>query len=119
MKKKISFPGILAIAVLLSFSLFMVWFVPSFSSVRVQLQQVKQDLETSRGRERKQQEEYDSAVEELPLVEQELDIKNPLADEAEQKLAALKARRKELRAEKKSLEAAGSESKKEGGNDGE
>ena len=119
MKKKISFPGILAIAVLLIFSLFMAWFVPSFSSVRVQLQQVMRDLETSRGRERKQQEEYDNADEELPLVEQELDIKNPLADEAEQKLAALKARRKELRAEKKALEAAGSESGKEGGNNGD
>lgn len=119
MKKKTSLSGIFAVAVLLVFSLFMIWFIPSFSTVRVQLEQAKQDLETSRGRERKQQEEYNNALEELPLVEQELEIKNPLADEAEQKLAVLKARRKELRAEKKSLESpVNSEDTKEGSFDG-
>ena len=47
---------------------------------------------------------YDRAVEELPRVQEELKEKAPLAEEAEEKVAGLKARRKELRAEKEELE---------------
>ena len=120
MKKRVSGLSLCFVFVFFVFALFMSWYIPSISSVSARIAETKQDLETSEGRERKQQEEYDKAVEELPLVQQELAEKNPVADEAEQKVADLKARRKELRAEKKALEDdAGLDKKKEGSSDGE
>ena len=84
----------------------MIWFVPSYASVRSRISETRRDLELSRGREAKQQAEYDSAVAELPLILSELEEKNPAADKAEEALAALKARKKELRMQKQELEKA-------------
>lgn len=86
------------------FAAFMFWFIPSSASLRSEIAKTQQELELNRGREAKQQYEYDSAVEELPLKLAELEEIRPLADEAEQSVASLKARKKELLAKKKELE---------------
>ena len=69
------------------------------------LADVRLSLETSQGRERKQQYEYDQVLEELPKRRQELAEVQPQAEEAAQLVTELKATRKALRAEKKELEA--------------
>ena len=104
MKKRISVFGIFCVVFFFIFAAFMAWYLPSMSSVRSKTAETRQNLETSEGRERKQQAEYDKAVEELPLVQADLEEKNPLADAAEQTVSDLKARRKELRSEKEKLE---------------
>lgn len=87
------------------FSAFMAWYLPSSSSLRSRIAETERNLETSRGRENKQQDEYDKALEELPLVQSELEIIQPQAEAAAQTAADLKSRRKELREQKQELEA--------------
>ena len=86
------------------FTVFMAWYIPSISSIRSRTAETRQSLETSRGREKKQQTEYDKAVTELPVILEELKIKEPLALEAEQKVSELITIRNELREEKNNLE---------------
>ncbi len=93
-------------AVMLAFCFFMASWVLVRSDLDFQLADVELSLETSYGRERKQQYEYDQAAAELPLTEAELAETQPLADEASGTVTALKAERKALRQEKKDLEAA-------------
>lgn len=104
MKKRLSWFSILSVVVLLGFAVFMFWYIPSSASLKSKTEETRQLLETSIGREGKQQDEYDKAVADLPVVQAELKEKQPLAEEAAQKVTELKARRKELRAEKKALE---------------
>lgn len=104
MKKKAQVFSVSCVLILFAFVVFMVWYTVSMSSLDSKIAETRQSLETSRGRENKQQAEYDKAVAELPLVQAELQEKQPLAEEAESKVAALKTRRKELRAEKQELE---------------
>ncbi len=92
-------------AVLALFCLFLVWFVPTRAGLDFQLADIDKSLETSYGRERKQQYEFDQVTAELPLVRAELAETQPLADAAEETDAALKAERRALRAEKAELEA--------------
>lgn len=106
MKKNSSLFTVFCTVIFLAFTIFMIWFVPSYASVRSRISETRRDLELSRGREAKQQAEYDSAVAELPLILSELEEKNPAADKAEEALAALKARKKELRMQKQELEKA-------------
>ena len=106
MKKKSSLFTVFCTVIFLAFTIFMIWFVPSYASVRSRISETRRDLELSRGREAKQQAEFDSAVAELPLILSELEEKNPAADKAEEALAALKARKKELRMQKQELEKA-------------
>ncbi len=106
MKKRTSVFVIFCTVFFFSFSAFMAWFIPSYSSVRSKINETYQMLDMSRGREAKQQAEYDSAVTEFSLKLAELEELNPLADEAEEALAGLKARRKELRLQKQELEKA-------------
>ena len=106
MKKNSSLFTVFCTVIFLAFAIFMIWFVPSYASVRSRISETRRDLEPSRGREAKQQAEYDSAVAELPLILSELEEKNPAADKAEEALAALKARKKELRMQKQELEKA-------------
>lgn len=106
MKKKSSLLIFFCIILFFAFSIFMIWFVPSYASVRSNISETRRELDLSRGREAKQQAEYDSAVSELPLILSELEEKNPAADKAEEALAALKARKKELRMQKQELENA-------------
>ncbi len=105
MKKRISVFSAFCVVFFFVFAAFMAWYIPSVSSVRSKIEQTQRDLDTSRGREDKQQAEYNKAVEELPIVRAELQEKEPLAEEALKTIEVLKARRKELRAEKKALES--------------
>ena len=98
-----SFPVIFAV-VMLVFALFLAWYVPSVSVRVFELEDISKSLETSHGRERKQQSEYDQAVAERPAVQEKLDQILPLLETAEQENKELKALRKELRAQKKALE---------------
>ena len=91
--------------VMLVFVLFMLWYVPSVSSRRFELADAELSLETSRGRERKQQYEYDQATAEFDPVRAELADVQPKTDAAEQKVKELKELRRELRQEKKELES--------------
>ena len=91
--------------VMLVFVLFMLWYVPSVSSRRFELADAELSLETSRGRERKQQYEYDQAVAGFDPVRAELAEVQPKTDAAEQKVKELKELRRELRQEKKELES--------------
>ena len=106
MKKKAPFFTVFCTVFFFAFSVFMIWFVPSYASVRSKISETRRELDLSRGREAKQQAEYDSALAELPLILAELEEKNPVADEAEEALAELKARKKELRMQKQELEKA-------------
>ena len=90
--------------VMLLFCVFLGYYVVSASDIRFRTEDTELSLETSRGRERKQQNEYDEAAAQLPQVRAELAETRPLADAAEQRVADLKAERKELRARKKELE---------------
>ena len=122
MKKNMSLFSVLCIVILFLFSAFMIWYIPSMSSLQASLNETRQNLETSRGREGKQMDEYNKAVSDLPVVKAELENTAPLATEAEQTVSDLKARRKELREEKKKLEeqlAQSSDITKEGKTDEE
>ena len=90
--------------VLILCCLFLVWFVPTRSNLDFQLADIEKSLDTSHGRERKQQYEYDEVVAELPRIQAELAQTQPLADEAAAAVAELKEKRKALRAEKEALQ---------------
>ena len=92
---------------------YMIWYVAALSNVRFRLQDVGKSIETSRGRERKQQHEYDETVAEIPVVQAEIDRITPLADEAKRQVQALKAERKQLREEKKKLDSESGENAKQ------
>ena len=104
MKKRRSFLPVLFAVVMLVCVLFVICYLPAVNSLRFRLEDVEKSLETSRGRERKQQYEYDEAVAAIPEVQAELDRIIPLNDQAKQELQDLKAERKRLREEKKELE---------------
>ncbi len=102
--------------VMLVFCLFLGWYIPSRGELDFQLADIELSLETSYGREKKQQFEYDEVTAELPLTRAELAETQPLADEAEAAVTALKEERKALRAEKKALEEARKEKENSGEN---
>ena len=93
-------------AVMLAFSVFLAASVILRADLDFQLQDTAVSLDTSRGRERKQQYEYDEVCEELPRTRAELEAVQPEAQEAAETVQQLKDERKALRAEKKELEAA-------------
>ena len=101
--------------VMLVFVLFMLWYVPAVSSLRFDLADARLSLETSQGRERKQQYEYDQTVAGFEPVRAELAQVQPQTEAAKQKVDELKALRKELRQEKKDLESRLNETVQEGG----
>ncbi len=103
MKQKHPF-SLLFTAVMLAFVIFLVWYLPSVGQLRFQLSDAELSLETSRGRERKQQYEYDQTEAEIPEVRAELNEVQPRAEAASEEVAALKAQRKQLREEKKARE---------------
>ena len=105
-KKKGTLLTGLFIAVMLLFSAVMAVFVPLRSGLNFSLEDTARSLETSRGRERKQQAEYDEVTAELPRVREELRETQPRAEAAAEEVKRLKEVRKQLRAEKKALEAA-------------
>ncbi len=100
--------------VMLVFCFFLSWYVLSRGEMDFRLADIELSLETSYGRERKQQYEYDEVTEKLPLTRAELEETKPLAEEAEAAVRALKEERKALREEKATLEAALKETEKSG-----
>ena len=113
MKKKGSF-SLCCVIILFAFAGLMAWHTVSMSSLAAKTEDARQQLEISRGREARQQSEYEKAVQDLPLAKERLEEIKPRTEQAASDTAALKARRKELRAEKKSLqEAAGSSTDQE------
>ena len=93
--------------------LFIVWYLPAVSQRRFQLEDTQKSLETSLGRERKQQSEYDETVAALPEVEAELERVLPLTEVAKEEVKSLKKERKALRKEKKELEGTDSSGQQE------
>ncbi len=117
MKHRSVFPVLFSI-VMMIFVAFLLWYIPAVSSLRFTLNDKQQSLETSQGRERKQQYEYNQTVEAIPETEAELERVLPLCEEAQEKVRELKKERKALRNEKKELEKAAS-SEQAGVNDDE
>ena len=101
--KKPLLPVLFSIIMLL-FVFFFFWYLPTESSLRFQLQDTGKSLETSLGRERKQQKEYNEAAEAIPETEAEIANILPLAEAAQKEVSDLKAQRKDLRSKKKELE---------------
>ena len=62
MNRRKSFFPLLFVLVMLLCVLFISWYLPTVSTLRFSLEDRKISLETSQGRERKQQHEYDEAV---------------------------------------------------------
>ncbi len=114
--KKSTLPVIFSIFMLVCV-LFVSWYLPAVGQRRFQLDDVMKSLETSRGRERKQQYEYEETVAAIPVTEAELERILPLAEDAKEEARALKKERKKLRNEKKELEAAASLSQEVNGNE--
>ena len=103
MNQRSIFPAVFAVVMLVTV-LFLVWYIPAVSGLTFQLDDLQKSLETSQGRERKQQYEYDKVVSEIPEIQAELDLIRPQTEAAEQEVLELKAERKKLRNEKKELE---------------
>ena len=114
MKTGRSFSVLFAL-VMIVFVCFIVWYLPAAGNLRFQLQDTELSLETSRGRERKQQHEYDTVVKEIPEKQAELDRILPLSAAAEEEVKKLKEERKELRKRKKELESGENANAAEGG----
>ena len=119
MKSKDSFLIYIFTVVMIFFVLFVSWYLPSVGTRKFLLEDVQKSLETSQGRERKQQAEYDQTVAALPEVEAELERIIPLAEAAKEDVRSLKSLRKELRQEKKNLEATTVQLTEQEGNDHE
>ena len=102
-RRKSVFPVVFVLVMLLCV-LFIAWYLPTVSSLRFRLQDANVSLETSQGRERTQQHEYDETVAALAAAQEELASVQPLADQAAEEKKALKEERKQLRQEKKELE---------------
>ena len=98
-------------AVMLLFSLTTAAWAVMRKELDFRLEDTRMSLDTSRGRERKQQYEYDEAAEALPRTRTELAEVQPEADAAAERVKALKDRRKALREEKKRLEAEAADGK--------
>ena len=111
--KRHSFLPVLFSIVMLICVLFHLWYIPAVTNRTFVLNDVQKQLETSRGRERKQQYEYDETVAAIPETEAELAQLMPLAEAAEEKVKELKTERKNLRNEKKELESAASSGSRE------
>lgn len=102
--KRRSFLPVLFSIVMLICVLFHLWYIPAVTNRTFVLNDVQKQLETSRGRERKQQFEYDETVAAIPEAEAELERILPLSEAAQQEVKALKKERKKLRNEKKELQ---------------
>ena len=98
------FVSVVFILVLLLFSFFMIFYLPAYSSLQYRIDDTVLSLDTSKGRENKQQYEYDQVLSEIPVLKQEIQNKEPIASAAEEYIAELKLKRKELRARKNELE---------------
>ena len=94
----------LFVAVMLVVCVLLAGFSVDQVRLRARIDDVTLSLETSRGREARQNHEYDEAVAALPLVQAELERVAPLAEAAKAEEQRLRQERKELRAEIASLQ---------------
>ncbi|MCR5567396.1 MAG: hypothetical protein K6F61_11130 [Clostridiales bacterium] len=101
--KRRQFLPVLFSLVMLICVLFLIWYLPSLGERRFRLEDIQKSIETSLGRERKQQHEYDETVAAIPLTEAELERVAPQAKEAQKEVRELKKERKNLRKERKEL----------------
>jgi len=92
--------------IMLAFCAFLFWYVLTMNSLSFRLTDTRLSLETSQGRERKQQAEYNQVSLELPETRQALEALLPETEAAQAQVDALKAERKALREKKKALEEA-------------
>ena len=113
MKNHSSGFALLFAVVMLAFVLFLAWYIPSVARLRFQIEDLTISLDTSHGRERKQQAEYDQVVRDIPDTKALLEEKIPMAEAAKAEVDALKAEKKQLREQKKALEAASAEAAEE------
>ncbi len=102
-RKDAVYTAVFVICMLL-FCLFMIFSVPVNENLKFQLDDLTLSLETSQGRERKQQHEYEEVLIELPKARSELETLQPLAEAARNEVTELKEQRKALRAEKEQLQ---------------
>ena len=94
----------LFVAVMLIVCVLLAGFSVDRVRLQAQIDDVTLSLETSRGREARQNHEYDEAVAALPQVQAELERVAPLAEAAKAEEQQLRQQRKELRAEIASLQ---------------
>ena len=91
-------------AVLMGFcTLVLIWQVPASSSMAFRLSEAQLSLETAQGRERKQQAEYDRAVQDIQAAKEQLEAIMPQHEEVQAARDAQVAERKELKAKKEEL----------------
>ena len=105
MKQRRSLLPVLFSALLFIFVLFVVWYIPSVGSLKYKLSDIDKSLETSYGRERKQQYEYDETFSQIPEIREELKLLSPQTEAAQNEVSELKDQRKKLRERKKELQA--------------
>lgn len=89
----------LCILVMLACCCVTCWYVVTTDQLESRRTELTQKLETSMGRERKQQAEYDQVLQQLPEQDAALEQLLPQAEAAKAEADALKAQRKTLRAE--------------------
>ena len=80
------------------------WYCVSMEQLSAEREELLMELDTSRGRERKQQREYDQVAAELPAAMAELAVLQPQADAAAETERQLRAERKSLRSVKSELQ---------------
>ena len=84
-------------------TLIFIWQVPASSSMAFRLSEAQLSLETAQGRERKQQAEYDRAVQDIQIAKEQLEAITPKHEEVQAARDAQVAERKELKARKEEL----------------
>ena len=84
-------------------TLILIWEVPASSSMAFRLSEAQLSLETAQGRERKQQAEYDRAVQDIQDAKEQLEAITPQHGEVQAARDAQVAERKELKARKEEL----------------
>ena len=89
----------LFVAVMLIACVLLASFAVDQVRLRAQIADLTLSLETSRGREARQNHEYDEAVAALPIAQEELARVAPLAEAAQAEEKELRQQRKEIRAE--------------------
>ena len=94
----------LFVAIMLAVCVLLACFSVDQVRLRAQIADLTLSLETSRGREARQNHEYDEAVAALPLVQEELARIAPLAEEAKALETDLRQQRKDIRAENAALQ---------------
>ena len=95
----------LFVAVMLVVCVLLAGFSVDQVRLRAQIDDLTLSLETSRGREARQNHEYDEAVAALPLARAELERVAPLAEAAKAEEQELRQQRKDIRAENAALHA--------------